>query len=80
MDDETAIRTVIHDRATAMRTGDAATICATYAPEAVVVQPRTAAGTAADGARDVAKMRGLVRREGRRGVVRFPRSAHHRRR
>jgi hypothetical protein len=36
MDDETTIREFIADRVTAMRTGDAATICGSYMPDAVV--------------------------------------------
>ena len=64
MDDETAIRTVIQDRTTAMRTGDAETICASYAPDAVVFSLAPPLVQPPDGARDVAKLQAWFAEKG----------------
>jgi uncharacterized protein (TIGR02246 family) len=56
MDDEAAIRELVADRTTAMRKGDAATICASYAPNAVVFSLAPPLVQPADGARDVAQL------------------------
>ena len=57
MDDQTAIRTLIHDRTTAMRTGDAETICSSYAPGAVVFSLAPPLVQPPDGTRDIAQLK-----------------------
>jgi uncharacterized protein (TIGR02246 family) len=56
MDDQAAIRTLIQDRTTAMRTGDAETICSTYAPDAVVFSLAPPLVRPVDGTRDIGKL------------------------
>lgn len=56
MDDETAIRTLVADRTTAMRNGDAETICRAYLPDAVVFSLAPPLVQPPDGTRDVAQM------------------------
>jgi uncharacterized protein (TIGR02246 family) len=56
MDDEAAIRELIDTRVQAMRTGDAATICAAYARHAVVFSLAPPLVQPPDGTRDVASM------------------------
>ena len=60
MDDQTAIRTLIQDRTTAMRTGDAETICFSYAPDAVVFSLAPPLVQPPDGPRDIAKLKNSV--------------------
>jgi uncharacterized protein (TIGR02246 family) len=57
MDDERAIRQLVADRVTAMRTGDAEAICGSYAPDAVVFSLAPPLVQPPRGARDVAEMR-----------------------
>ena len=57
MDDETAIRTLIQDQTTAMRTGDAETICSSYAPDAVVFSLAPPLVQPPDGTRDIAELK-----------------------
>ena len=57
MDDQAAIRTLIHDRTTAMRTGDAETICSSYAPGAVVFSLAPPLVQPPDGTRDIAQLK-----------------------
>jgi len=64
MDDETAIRTVIQGRTTAMRTGDATTICASYAPGAVVFSLAPPLVQPPDGTRDIAKLQAWFAEKG----------------
>lgn len=56
MDDETTIRQLVADRTTAMRAGDAATICHAYAPDAVVFTLAPPLVQPPDGSRDVDQM------------------------
>jgi len=56
MDEETAIREMIADRTTAMRKGDAETICAGYSPGAVVFSLAPPLVQPPNGARDVARL------------------------
>ncbi len=56
MNDQATIRTLIQDRTTAMRTGDAETICSSYAPDAVVFSLAPPLVQPSDGTRDVAKL------------------------
>ncbi len=56
MDDETAIRELVAERTTAMRTGDAKTICGAYAPDAVIFNLAPPLVQPPDEGRDVAKL------------------------
>jgi len=64
MDDQPAIRTLIHDRTTAMRTGDAETICSTYAPDAVVFSLAPPLVQPPDGTRDIGKLQAWFAEKG----------------
>jgi len=64
MDDQPAIRTLIHDRTTAMRTGDAETICSTYAPDAVVFSLAPPLVQPVDGTRDIGKLQAWIAEKG----------------
>ena len=64
MDDQTAIRTLIQDRTTAMRTGDAETICFSYAPDAVVFSLAPPLVQPPDGPRDIAKLKAWFAEKG----------------
>ena len=64
MDDQSAIRTLIHDRTTAMRTGDAETICSTYAPDAVVFSLAPPLVQPVDGTRDIGKLQAWFAEKG----------------
>ena len=64
MDDQAAIRTLIHDRTTAMRTGDAETICSTYAPDAVVFSLAPPLVQPVDGTRDIGKLQAWFAEKG----------------
>ena len=56
MSDEAAIRELVAERTSAMRTGDAATICGQYAPAAVVFSLAPPLVQPPDGSRDVAQL------------------------
>jgi uncharacterized protein (TIGR02246 family) len=64
MDDETAIRTLIQDRTTAMRTGDAETICSSYAPDAVVFSLAPPLVQPPNGTRDIAQLQAWFAEKG----------------
>jgi uncharacterized protein (TIGR02246 family) len=64
MDDQTAIRALIHDRTTAMRTGDAETICSSYAPDAVVFSLAPPLVQPPDGTRDIAQLKAWFAEKG----------------
>jgi ketosteroid isomerase-like protein len=57
MDDQETIREFIAGRTAAMRTGDAATICSSYAPGAVVFSLAPPLVQPPNGTRDVTRMR-----------------------
>ena len=56
MDDESAVRQLVADRVTAMRTGDAVTLCSAYAPGAVVFNLAPPLVQPSDDVRDVAQL------------------------
>jgi uncharacterized protein (TIGR02246 family) len=64
MDDETAIRTLIQDRTTAMRTGDAETICSSYAPDAVVFSLAPPLVQPPNGTRNIAQLQAWFAEKG----------------
>lgn len=64
MDDEAAIRTLIQGRTTAMRTGDAATLCGSYTPDAVVFSLAPPLVQPANGTRDLARMQAWFAEKG----------------
>ena len=64
MDDQPAIRTLIHDRTTAMCTGDAETICSTYATDAVVFSLAPPLVQPVDGTRDIGKLQAWIAEKG----------------
>lgn len=64
MDDEQAIRRLVDDRTSAMRSGDAETICRTYTPDAVVFSLAPPLVQPAHGARDVAQMQAWFAEKG----------------
>lgn len=64
MDDQAAIRTLIHDRTTAMCTGDAETICSTYATDAVVFSLAPPLVQPVDGTRDIGKLQAWIAEKG----------------
>lgn len=66
MTDEAAIRRLVDDRTTAMRTGDAAAICATYAPGAVVFNLAPPLVQPPDASQDVAQMQAWFDEKGGR--------------
>ncbi len=57
MNDEAAIRQLVEDRTTAMRAGDADTVCGMYSPEAVIFSLAPPLVQPPNGSRDVAQMR-----------------------
>jgi uncharacterized protein (TIGR02246 family) len=57
MDDESAIRQLVADRVSAMRTGDAEAICGAYAPDAVVFNLAPPLVQPPEDSRDVAQLR-----------------------
>jgi uncharacterized protein (TIGR02246 family) len=57
MDDESAIRQLVADRVSAMRTGDAEAICGSYAPDAVVFTLAPPLVQPPEDSRDVAQLR-----------------------
>jgi uncharacterized protein (TIGR02246 family) len=64
MDDESAIRQLVDDRVTAMRTADAETMCAAYAPDAVVFSLAPPLVQPPEGSRDVRAMRAWFEEKG----------------
>ncbi|MET3806551.1 ketosteroid isomerase-like protein [Nakamurella sp. UYEF19] len=64
MTDEATIRQLVADRTRAMRTGDAAAICATYAPDAVVFSLAPPLVQPPEASRDVALMRSWFQEKG----------------
>lgn len=64
MDDQAAIRQLVADRTTAMRTGDAETICRPYTPDAVVFSLAPPLVQPPDGTRDVARMTAWFQEKG----------------
>jgi uncharacterized protein (TIGR02246 family) len=64
MDDQATTREFIADRTAAMRTGDAATICSSYAPDAVVFSLAPPLVQPPSGARDVAQLRAWFAEKG----------------
>ncbi len=64
MDDETAIRQLVADRTTAMRSGDAQTICESYGADAVVFNLAPPLVQPPDGARDVTALTTWFRDKG----------------
>lgn len=64
MADEAAIRELIGDRTTAMRTGDAETICRSYTPDAVVFSLAPPLVQPPDGNRDLAQMQAWFKEKG----------------
>ena len=64
MDDEATIRQLVADRTTAMRAGDAATICRAYAPDAVVFSLAPPLVQPPEGSRDVDQMHAWFQEKG----------------
>lgn len=64
MTDEAAIRQLVADRTTAMRAGDAETICRQYTPDAVIFSLAPPLVQPPDGARDVAQMQAWLVEKG----------------
>ncbi|MBA3232781.1 MAG: nuclear transport factor 2 family protein [Propionibacteriales bacterium] len=64
MDDETNIRQLVAERTTAMRTGDAVTICHQYAPDALVFSLGPPLVQPPDGNRDFDQMQAWFQEKG----------------
>lgn len=64
MDDEHTIRRLVADRTTAMRTGDAETICRAYSSDAVVFSLAPPLVQPPDGTRDVVRMKAWFEEKG----------------
>ena len=66
MNDENAVRDLVAQRVSAMRAGDAKTICAAYTPDAVVYSLAPPLVQPPDGSRDVASMQAWFDEKGGR--------------